>query len=141
MSDPLDMVSVSTHVGTGVGGAAGVGLLLKMVWGSAIENVRTQITTSVESIRNQLDTMRETIADSRADTKESLLELKADTREQITSLKDQIERSDRRHDGALQELGVLRSAYAAEHQRLDKHADELDSVKRRLTAVEMGLRK
>ncbi len=111
MSDPTgldDLMKIGTSVAGG-GGAAG--LFIKLIFGSAIADLKSQL------------------SEARVGFKEQMSELKSDTREQLNGLKEMIERSDRRHDKTIEDFTTAKNSLMALHARQDSFEIELNAIK------------
>lgn len=67
-----------------------------------------------------------------ADLKEKLGEFRADVREQLSSLKDDLDKSNERHDKNIAEVAQLGMKVNALHQRLDTMEHEQRELERRM---------
>ena len=119
MSDPTSLDEVARVAGSIGGGGIFSLLVAKLLLGNSFKETEGRIEAKIEAIAGRLEAMKESITESRTTMKESLGELR-----------DQLNRSGRRHDSTLEDIGVLKQSSLAIHSRVDELQRDIESMRR-----------
>ena len=92
--------------GGGLAGAGFVAGVVRLMFGSALADLKEKMNELKVDVEKAIDTQR------------------ADTREQLNGLKEMVQRSDQRHDTSVAKLAVLEASVNALHGRMDQFERE-----------------